>query len=353
MGAEGRVEGTAVNQPGLERLLRTNPTAVEFFQAVRLLERLRPERAPVGSTGDPASEAVRFAVPPATAFPASEIQKLDLGNGGPARMDVNFLGLTGPLGVLPLAYTLRVAERERYHDHAFRDFLDLFHHRLLALFYRAWEKYRFTVAYERDRRDRFTEHLLDLVGLGVPAVRESQPLPDEALVFYAGLLALRSRPAAGLRQLLEDYFGVPVDLEQFVGGWYELADESQCHLDEERLEASAQLGLGAVVGDAIWDQQSKVRLRLGPLTRRQYDDFLPTGGAYRPLSAIIRFYAGDQLEFEVRLVLARDEVPPCTLAADDSGPPLGWSTWLGTSRPAGDPDDTLLTLTVPATQGYL
>jgi len=263
------------------------------------------------------------------------------------------MGLTGPLGVLPLTYTLRVAERERLHDHAFRDFLDLFHHRLISLFYRAWEKYRFMVAYERDRQDRFTAHLLDLIGLGATTLRDRLPLQDEALVFYAGLLALRSRPAAALRQLPADYFGVPVEVEQFIGGWYILADETQCRLDEDGVDASGQLGLGAVVGDAIWDQQSKVRLRLGPLTRRQYDDFLPTGAAYRSLGAITRFYAGEQFEFEVRLVLARDEVPWCTLAADDSAPPLGWSTWLGASRRGRDPDDTVLALTGPATEGYL
>jgi type VI secretion system protein ImpH len=353
MAAPGGMEDAAVVQPGLERLLRTNPTAVEFFQAVRLLERLHPERTPVGTSGDPQAEVVHFAVPPSAAFPASEIQGLDWDDGGPVRMAVNFMGLTGPLGVLPLTYTLRVAERERYHDHAFRDFLDLFHHRLISLFYRAWEKYRFVIAYERDRQDRLTAHLLDLVGLGGPALRDRLPLPDEALVFYAGLLALRSRPAAALRQLLEDYFDVPVEVEQFVGGWYSLAEETQCHLDEDGMDPSGQLGLGAVVGDALWDQQSKVRLRLGPLTRQQYDSFLPTGGAYRPLRAITRFYAGEQFEFEIQLVLAREDVPWCTLAVDESAPPLGWSTWLGASRPGRDPDDTVLALSGPAAEAYL
>jgi len=347
------MESAAVAQPELERVLRTNPTAVEFFQAVRLLERLHPEREPVGGFAGCESEVVHFAVPPSLAFPASEIQTLEWNDGQVAKMSVNFMGLTGPLGVLPFTYTLRVAERERLHDHAFRDFLDLVHHRLLSLFYRAWEKYRFMVAYERDRRDRFTAHLLDLVGLGSESLRNRLPMDDEALVFYAGLLALRSRPPAALRQLLEDYFGVPVEVEQFIGGWYTLADETQCRLDEDGLDASGQLGLGAVVGDAVWDQQSRVRLRLGPLTRRQYDDFLPTGGAYRPLGAITRFYAGEQFEFEIRLVLARGEVPLCGLAPDDSAPPLGWSTWLGSSPPGRDPDDTVLALTGPATEAYL
>jgi type VI secretion system protein ImpH len=117
MAAEGRVEGAAVERDGLERPLRENPTAVEFFQAIRLLERAHPDRAPVGGFGEPAGEVVHFAVPPSTAFPASEIQTLEELTAETRRMLVNFMGLTGPLGVLPLAYTLKVAERERAGDH--------------------------------------------------------------------------------------------------------------------------------------------------------------------------------------------------------------------------------------------
>jgi type VI secretion system protein ImpH len=353
MASEGGMESARVDQPELEHLLRMSPTAVEFFQAVRLLERLHPDREPVGGFGAPEREVVRFTVPPSLAFPASEVQELEWPDSRTPKLAVNFMGLTGPLGVMPLSYTLRVAERQRAHDHALREFLDLFNHRLLSLFYRAWEKYRFLVGYERDGRDRFTEHLLDLIGLGGESLRNRLPMRDEALVFYAGLLSLRTRPAAALRQLLEDYFGVPVEVEQFIGGWYSLDDESQCRLDEDSLDASGQLGLGAVVGDAVWDQQSRVRLRLGPLTREQYDDFLPTGGAFAPLGALARFYAGEQFDYEVRLVLAREEVPPCTLAPDDSAPPLGWSTWLGNPMPGRDPDDTVLALTGPPTEAYL
>jgi type VI secretion system protein ImpH len=353
MASQSGMENPTVTQPALEPLLRENPTSVEFFQAVRLLERSFPDRSAVGGFGEQSDEVVQFTVPPSTVFPASEIQGLDQKNGHQPRMDVNFMGLTGPLGVLPLVYTLRVAEAERAGDHALKAFLDIFNHRLISFFYRAWEKYRFMVAYERDRRDQFTEHLLDLIGLGGKSLRNRLPFQDQALVFYAGLLALRSRPAVALRQLLEDYFGVPVDVEQFLGGWYLLNEDTLCRLDDEATTAAGQLGFGAVVGDAVWDQQSRVRLRLGPLTRRQYDDFLPTGSAYGPLRAITRFYAGEQFEFDVRLVLARDEVPRCVLAPDDSAPPLGWSTWLGTVPQRRDPDDAILALSGFATERYL
>lgn len=337
------METPAVSQPELEAALREDPNAFEFFQAVRLLERLNPLRRPVGHFGEPADEAVRFAATPDTAFPASEIQSLELRNGGAARLTVNFMGLTGPEGVLPYAYTLLVAERLRARDATLRDFLDLFHHRIISLFYRAWEKYRFGVAHERDQQDRVTQHLKDLIGLGGETLQRRLSVRDEALLFYTGLLAPQQRSAAALQQLLEDYFDVPVEIEQFVGGWYPLSAGGQCALGEEG-DASEQLGLGAVAGDEVWDPQARVRVRLGPLTRAQYDRFLPNGSAHEPLRTLTRFFAGDQFDFEVQLILARDDVPGCVLGAPAPSPPLGWCTWLRARPFRRDPDDTILTL---------
>ena len=337
------MEAADLSASELADALRERPTAFEFFQAVRLLERLLPARQPVGRFGEPSDEVVRFTVTPDTVFPPSEIRALDLDHGGPARLMVNFMGLTGPEGVLPYSYTLYLAERLRARDASLRDFLDLFHHRLISLFYRAWEKYRFTVSYERDRQDAVTRHLKDLVGVGIDALQERLSISDEALLYYAGLLGPQQRSAAALQQLIADYFDVPVQVEQFVGGWYPLSVGGQCNLGDEE-DPSEQLGWGAVAGEEVWDPQARVRLRLGPLTRAQYDRFLPTGDAYRPLQTLTRFFSGEQFDFEVRLILARDQVPGCVLGADAPAAPLGWCTWMR-GRPLGrDPDDTILTL---------
>lgn len=341
--ASGRVAGVAASDADvLLEELRERPGSFDFFQAVRLLQRLQPEREPVGYFGDPANEAVRFSVPPSIGFPSSAIQALEMSEGGAAQMEVNFLGLTGPQGVLPHHYTLLAAERKRAKDTALASFLDLFHHRLLSLFYRAWEKHRFAVLFENDGTDPLREHLLDLVGIGSSACRDRLPLSDDALVFYAGLLTPQTRGAAALQQLLEEYFGVPVEVEQFVGGWYRLPPSDQCALGEEG-SASSRLGHGAVAGDEVWDQQAKVRIRLGPLKREQYDDFLPTGSAYESLRALVRFYSHDQFDFELRLVLREDDVPGYVLGAE-MPQPLGWASWIRTAPLGRDADDTLLRL---------
>jgi type VI secretion system protein ImpH len=259
-------------------------------------------------------------------------------------MRVNFMGLTGPLGLLPLYYSALVRDRVRARDTALRDFFDIFNHRAISLFYRAWEKYRFTIAYERGDEDRFSHHLLDLVGIGTPGLQRRQPIPDEALLFYAGLISPQARSATALRQLLEDYFDVPVEVEQFVGAWHALSADMQCRFSESGAY-SEQLGVGAVVGDEVWDQQSGVRIRLGPLSLEQYLDFLPDGAAHEPLRMLTRFFAGDAIDFEVQLVLKREEAPPCKLGEEGAAMPrLGWLTWARTAPLGHDPGDTILRL---------
>ncbi len=344
MASQGGTEDAALAHAELEQEILEDPTSFEFFQAVRVLHRLFPDRSRVGEFAEPKEEVARFAANTAIAFPASEIQTLDIEPDGQLKFTVNFMGLTGPLGVLPLYYSLLVAERARARDRALRDFLDIFNHRFVSLFYRAWEKNRFAIGYERDGSDLVTEHLSDLIGLGTEGVRDVFGVPDESLVFFAGLLGQQGRPAVALEQLLGDYFDVPVEVEQFVGGWYPLAATTQCTLGDET-SSSSQLGIGAVVGDEIWDQQARVRIRIGPLSRQRYDEFLPRGKAYEALSTLTRFFCEDRFDFEVQLVLASEQVPPCILGIEDeTATPLGWSTWMKSVPFSRDADDTVLNL---------
>jgi len=344
MAAEGRRADPAVRETELEASIEGEPQRFEFFQAVRVLERIDRGRQPVGRFVKPEQEVARFAANPSLCFPASEIHSLLRAEGKPAQMVVNFMGLVGPAGVLPLYYTELVIARVRERDTTLRDFLDIFNHRMISLFYRAWEKYRFGISYERGERDRFSHYLLDLIGLGTPGLQDRQPVADESLLYYSGLLAQRPRSATALRQILSDYFEVPVEIEQFAGAWYRLDRQTQCRMTERSRE-SEQLGVGAIVGDEVWDPPSRVRIQLGPLTLRQYLDFLPTGAAFEPLRALTRFFSGDELDFEVQLILRRDEVPPCELGSEtEAAPQLGWVSWMKWAPFSRDPGETVLRL---------
>jgi len=233
-----------------------------------------------------------------------------------------------------------VADRTRARDTAMRDFLDMFHHRLISLFYRAWARHRFVESVESGRPDRLRDHLLDLIGFGTKGVQNRSAVRDDSLAYYAGLLAARPRSAAGLAQLVADYFAVRAVVEQFVGAWRTLATTGRFDVGAD--SDDGRLGFG-VVGDAVWDPQARVRLRLGPLTRRQFDDFLPGGSAHASLVALARLYADEQVGVEAQLVLRRDDVPGVQLGASDI-PTLGLGTWLRVRPMQRDPDETVLLL---------
>lgn len=344
MATASRSEDSHVRHFELEERLREAPWNFQFFQAVRLLQRLYENRTPIGQFAKPEEEIVRVGVHQAVSFPASQIQGMEWPEGDVPRMLVNFMGLTGPSGVLPMAYTELINDRKRNKDHTLDAFLNIFNHRIISLFYQAWEKHRFPVVYERGQSDRFTRYLMSFIGLGTEGLQNRQPVRDEALLFYTGLLAMQTRSASALKYILEDYFSVPIEIEEFVGCWCKLDGDDQCELMTGR-QFSEQVGLGAVVGDEIWDQQSRARVRVGPMPLKRYRDFLPDGSAHEPLRALTRFYSGEEIEFEVQLILQREEVPSCELGSS-IGLQLGWVTWMK-SGPSFDrsPDDTILLLT--------
>jgi type VI secretion system protein ImpH len=279
-------------------------------------------------------------------FPASDVRSLEpaADGEGPDRLTVNFFGVATPAswGSLPTCYAELVRERLRDRDPALRDFLDLFNHRLLSLFYRAWEKHRFEIEWERsDPLDGglFERALLSTLGMRTDGLRGRLPFPDLALLRWSGVLLRRPTTAHGLVDVVRGYFGVPVTVEQFVPGWYRLDDEERLRLGGDAQE----LGRDTFLGRSVRIAQFKFRLRLGPLDRETYRSQLPGGEGFRELKEMVRFAAGPEFDFEIQLVLRGDEVPPLVLGGDPAGAVrLGWDTWLASGPLARDPDDVVV-----------
>jgi type VI secretion system protein ImpH len=315
----------------------------DFFQAVRLLARLREELKPVGAAAAPHSEVVRFRARNSLAFAASAVHSIEEDHGGPPYMTVAFMGLTGPKGTLPTHYTEIAMEREAAGETALSEFLDIFNHRLISLFYRAWEKHHFTIGYESAQRtaskDAFTGYLHALIGMGTSGLSGRLPFRDDALIRYAGLFAQRPNSASALEGILQDYFGVPVEIEQFRPSRHRLEEQDLCR-PGPRETISNQLGMGAVAGDAVWNTHGSFQVRIGPLTLKRFRQFLPDGEAFRQATALIRLFAERALEFEIQPVLKADEVPLCELTRDPrEGPRLGWTGWLKVKEFKQDADD--------------
>lgn len=329
--------------PPLEQIIEEEPYRFDFFQAVRVLEALDPHRSGVGREGHPAREVARFLTHLSLSFPASAIERLERSEAGdaPAAMTVNFLGLAGPSGVLPTVYTELLIARARQGDHTPGAFLDLLNHRLISLFYRAWDKHHFLPYATGGGEEPLARYLFHLIGLGPASLRNRSAFPDRSLLPYAGLFARRHRPAVVLEALLCDYFGLPIEVRQFAGQWLEIEPN-----DRSTVGSSGQhnaLGVSMVLGTRVWDEQGKIRLRVGPLTFEKFLDLLPEGTTLGPLGQMTRLYLDEQCGFDVQLVLKSECVPECRLSSDPlGGARLGRYAWLISRRPDHDVDDVVV-----------
>ena len=335
-----------MKQKPLNQELLDEPFQFEFFQAVRLLEKIYPDRRAVGREATVVPEVVRFRSRLGLDFPASEVHELqettdETVDEQHLEMYINFMGMLGINGVMPTQYTELAMERRRYKDVAMWSFMDIFTHRSVSLFFRAWEKYRFPVGYERGKDD-FTKFLFDFVGLGTEGLRGRMDLADESLLAYSGLIAQKPHSAIALANILSDYFGVKAKIEQFFGQWLQLDTESVTTLGE----ANSSLGTSAIIGTRIWEQQSKFRVRLGAMSFKEFQDFLPTGAAHKSLKSVVRFMVGLEFDFDVQLVLAAKQVPSTILTTRAKRRPmLGWTSFLKT-KPFKQDDEQVIMQTL-------
>ncbi|MGH9371361.1 MAG: type VI secretion system baseplate subunit TssG [Vicinamibacterales bacterium] len=313
------------------------PYRFDFYQTLRRLECLYSDKPRWGQALRPVDERVRLGQDPDLSFAPAPLASFDPGRDGhPPRLQVRLFGLLGPNGPLPLHITEYARERLRNAgDPTFSRFLDLFHHRFLALFYRAWAQAQPHVNRDRPEADRFGAYIGSFIGVAPAAFRHRDALPDVAKFFHVGALVRQVRNGEGLASILEHFFRVPVQIEDFVGHWLPLGEGERTYLGRE----GATLGSGAVVGKRVWDRQHKFRVRLGPLTLREYESMLPGGTPMKKLVDWVRLYCCLELDWDVRLLLDKTEVPPLKLGIVGR---LGWTTWLGTRQADRDADDLCL-----------
>jgi type VI secretion system protein ImpH len=313
--------------------LASAPREHDFFAVLRHVESLRPQLPRIGTALRPSQETMRLGQDPELSFAPAALESFVVAGGRSApRLGVRLFGLLGPQGPMPLHFTEYVRERLRFRgDATLVRFLDVFHHRLLSLFYRTWAQAQPAVHHDRPASDRFAAWLGATYG-GEDAATTARALPETARLFQAGLLGARSRHPEGLEKLLRQYFRIPARIEQHVATWLTLAGEDRGRLGfsrsrPERIHAALpRLGVSATSGSKWRDRQFKFRVALGPLTLAQYHDFLPGGATWLRLREWVQHYAGLDLRWDVELMLAREHVPEPRLGRATL---LGVSTWLG------------------------
>ena len=331
--------------------LMAEPERYSFFQAVRLLYRAHgmPPRAGVSSAHD----ALRFTVPPSLNFPPCELQSLDRTTQDDSEsprytMSVNFLGLTGPSGVLPRHYTEWLMAQQKARDPASRDFLDIFNRRLLSLFWRAWAKHRTELSQElagEKGGSGVLRDIYDLIGLGTPALHalveprargssSKTKLPAAALGYYSGLVAQHPHGVGALAQVIGDVVDAPVEVIGCHGTWQRIPMRDRTRLGKD----NQRFGDGCVLGSRFWDRQTTVRVRIGPMRLRGFDALLPQRELLGAVVELLRFLAGLALDLEIQLVLQAEAVPRARLGGTRAAR-LGWNSWLAgrrSERPADE-----------------
>jgi type VI secretion system protein ImpH len=316
--------------------LAAAPYRYDFYQTLRRIECLHDDKPRWGHALRPVDEPVRLGQDPDLSFAPAPLASFEAHDGQVPRLQVRLFGLFGPNGALPIHLTEYAHERLQHAaDPTLSRFLDVFHHRFIALFYRAWAQAQPYVNRDRPREDRFAAYVGSFLGMSPAVFRDRDALPDLAKFFHVGALIRQVRNSEGLMHILQHFFRVPVQIEEFVGHWMFLSAGERSFLSSGR----ASLGSGAVLGRSVWDRQHKFRIRLGPLTLEQYESFLPGGAPLRKLIAWVRTYLCFELDWDVRLLLKHDEVPKLSLGG---GQRLGWTAWLGHRRAETSADDLCL-----------
>lgn len=295
-----------------------------FFQAVRLLQYGVPNAVPVGHQGPVDKEVIRFRPVLDLAFAASDVAKVKEipGSDGLPKYEISttFLSIYGAVSPLPTYFTEELLGQDD--ESLQKEFLDLFHHRAISLFYRVWEKYRYTSRFTPDGGDYFSRRFQMM--LGIDRLPDGHHVSKVRLLGLAGLLTQVPRSAATLRSLIGDYFeDIPVRVDQCVGRWLPIPQDQRNGL----AISNTTLGRDVSLGERVYDRSCTFRIALGPMPLEEYMAFLPCGDKMPELRELTDLLNGDGLDYEVELRVKEDEVPPLQLSSERAR--LGWSSWLG------------------------
>jgi type VI secretion system protein ImpH len=325
---------TRESNPGLMHALLEKAHSFSFFQLVQLLQRYSGG-SPVGSDGHAAAESIRFRPAVSLAFPTADVQKLEPAESDDPtrprfRITTSFMGLYSADSPLPTFYAEDLIWKETDRDAA-RDFVDLFHHRALSLFYRAWEKYRYGIRFRHEGGDEYSQRLFSLIGLGTAPLIKSTGIPSVRLLRYAGLITHRPHSAAALAGILKDYFGLSnVEIDQCSERWVRIGTSQQNRLGIR----NCSLGSDLCIGGRVRDRIGKFRVIIGPVGLQDFTRFLPVSTEYASMINLIRYFVTDRLDFDFKVTLRAEEAPPLCLSSQ-TPQRLGWTSCL--PHPRRDP----------------
>ena len=301
--------------------LEAEPWRFDYFKVLRHLERLHAERPRIGDSATMREEIVQLGQDPFMEFPAANLARVERSGDKPLKIFVKYMGMLGPQGALPLATTEEAYHYMLANDDAFARFLDVFNHRFLQLFFRAWANSRPIAQHDRPKQDRFTAYIGAAIGIGSEPYRNLDSIPDAAKLCFAGLLGAHAKSASRLAGAICGLFAVEADVDELVGTRLMLEPHEYTMLGQRH----HALGQDAMLGRAVYSVQDKIRIRIYTRTLRQYVRFLPSGDLCEPLADLVYAYNGAQLDWDAELAIPPGAVEPIRLGHFGQ---LGWTTWM-------------------------
>ena len=315
-------------------LMEKNPENYGFFSLCRWIDAryharhdadMHPRDEDWRLDMHPRDECWRLEQYPSVAFAPSELESIKLRDGKIYIRQFG-LGLLGPDGPMPLHLTELIRERkDEIQDEVLLNFINMFHHRWLTLFYRAWASAQAAAGLDHSHDERFSLYIAALIGNSRGEIMASA-LPWHARLAAAGHLVMRSHNAAALEASLCHFFALPVKVYEYTFHWLSLPISERSALGGR----NALLAETAVLGGHIADRQCNFLLDVGPLSLARYEDFLPEGRALPLLIEWVRAFVGLELHWTLQLNLHHDEVPKARLGGREQ---LGRTIWL--SSPEG------------------
>ena len=316
----------------------------ESFDFFELLRRLEQRGGLFGYSGQANREPARLGQHVRLSFSARDVAKFqEAGEKTPARVTIANLGLLGPEGPMPLHLTRWVLDRlsqrwfsgadaEQTSDTTFVDFVNILQHRMITLYYRAWADAHPAVQVERSVGGRVHAMLEAMSGIGLPGTQD--PELDTVRLRQAGALASQVDGPERLTLFLATAFKVPVRIKEFVAAWITIPTALQTRMGK----AYAALGHGATIGPRVFSRQSRIELRIGPLSLDDFKAFLPGERRLATFKKAVRDMIGETLDVDLRIVLAREAVPPPKIGTVQ----LGRTAWLARPVDKGDAEDLRL-----------
>lgn len=291
-----------------------------FAPLLRYLDANAPLAARIGYSVSPKQDSARFGQTALLHFHSSPFTQVSFETtNGDYKLKNSYWGMLGINGPLPTHLTEYAIERNhRLKDKTFTEFLDVFNHRFISLFYRAWADAEPCVSHDRPNEDHFKNKITSISGEESPA-QDAFEQNKHVHQYLAGLFSQKNRSSAVLSQLLSEFLSLEVSITPFAGRWYDLNAAEITRLGAK----NSSLGIDCIAGTRTYQRSFNFLITIGPVDYTEYLGLLNNKQRLESLIALTQKAVGQEYEFALDIVLKPYQTKPSYLGATQ----LGINSW--------------------------